>query len=85
MIYPSTRASLDSAQLTLPDHSLLVGFLAHFSETEQQAFVDIAATDPYFWTKLLVRMAMVKQELAQGASDVIAKQMEEAIKTLQNV
>lgn len=82
MILPATEQSIRETNLPHQDRTLLLSFLNHFSATEQKTLLDIETLDSHLWIKLLIRMKIIKEELNQGAKEVIMHQLIEASEAL---
>ena len=79
------QASIYSVKFSHQDQSLLLGFLINFSSTEQENLLVLAQADEYFWVKLLVRLNMLKSELAHGSTDIIEKELVDALATVRQI
>ena len=82
MLYEETKAVIAETHLSHQDKDLLLAFLHYFSADEQSALRELATSDPYFWVKLLVRINILKIELAHGATELLRRELLDAAKVL---
>lgn len=60
------------------DESLLYSFLSNFSDEEQKAVLELSQYDKYFWIKLVVRVQIVNEELANDSVAFIQGEFKKA-------
>lgn len=67
--------SIKKASLRHQDESLLYTFLNNYSEPEQKDIALLANKDEHFWLKLAVRIRVVSNELRNGSTSFLRREI----------